>query len=49
MGEANLVFGLQNELYLKNEQMELTYFLHAGTNSCKLKGDWKFWGWVGQK
>ena len=49
MGEANLVFGLQNELYLKIEQMELTYFLHAGTNSCKLKGDWKFWGWAWSK
>ena len=29
---------------LKNEQMELTDFLHAGTNSRKLKGDWKFLG-----
>ena len=28
---------------------ENNYFLHAGTNSCKLKGDWKFWGWHGQK
>ena len=24
--------------------MELTDFLHAGTNSCKLKDDWKFLG-----
>ena len=32
--------------YLKNEQMELTDFLHAGTNSCKLKSDWKFLGWA---
>ena len=24
--------------------MELTDFLHAGTNSCKLKGDLKFLG-----
>ena len=24
--------------------MELTDFLHAGTNSCKLTGDWKFLG-----
>ena len=23
--------------------MELTDFLHAGTNSCKSKVDWKFW------
>ena len=22
--------------------MELTDFLYAGTNSCKLKGDWEF-------
>ena len=27
--------------------MELTNVLHAGTNSCKLKGVWKFWGGVG--
>ena len=26
----------------KTEQMELTDFLHAGKNSQKLKGDWKF-------
>ena len=31
-------------MYLKKEQMELTDFLHAGTNSCKLKGDLKFLG-----
>ena len=24
--------------------MELNNFLHAGTNSWKLKDDWKFWG-----
>ena len=29
-------------LYLKNEPMQLTDFLHACTNSCKLKGDQKF-------
>ena len=31
-------------LYLKNEWMELTIFLHAGTNSCKSKADEKFYG-----
>ena len=30
---------LQNLVYLKNVLMELSDFLHAGTNSCKLKGD----------
>ena len=29
-------------LYLQNELMGLTYFLHAGINSHKLKDDWKF-------
>ena len=33
MGVSNLFTGL----YLKNELMELTYFLHAGANSGKLK------------
>ena len=28
-----------NWMYLNNEQMELTDFLHAGTNLRKLKGD----------
>ena len=27
---------------------ELTDFLHAGANSCKLKGRWKFRGWCSQ-
>ena len=31
--------------YLKNEQIELTDFLHSGTNSCKLKADQKSIGW----
>ena len=39
MGMANLVSALWNWLYLKNEQIELTDFLHVGTNSWKLKGD----------
>ena len=42
MGVANLVLGLSNWLYIKNEQMELTDFLQGGTNLYKLKGDWKF-------
>ena len=32
-------------MYLKNELPELTEFLQAGTNSRKLKDDWKF-SWV---
>ena len=32
-------YGLRT-LKFKNEWMELTDFLHAGANSCKLKGDW---------
>ena len=39
MGLANLVSRLWKWLYLKNEQMELIEFLHAGTNSYKLKDD----------
>ena len=30
--------------YLQNELMELNDFLHAGTSSHKLKGDWRFRG-----
>ena len=35
-------------MYLKNELMELTEFLHAGTNSSKSKVNWKFleWAWL---
>ena len=37
-------------MYLRNEQLELPIFLHAGanasTNSLKLKDNWKFLGWV---
>ena len=35
-------------MYLKNELMELTEFLHAGTNSSKSKLNWKFleWAWL---
>ena len=39
--------GLWNlKLYLKNEQMELSDFLHASINSQKLKVDWKLLGWA---
>ena len=31
-------------MYLKNELVELTDFLYAGTHSRKLKGDWKILG-----
>ena len=33
-------------VYLKNEQMKLPDFLHAGINSHKLKDNWKFLGWT---
>ena len=33
-------------MYLKNEQTELTDFLHSGTGSRKLKGDINFLGMV---
>ena len=36
-------------MYFKNEQMELTVFLHTGTNSRKLKNDGKFLGWAWSK
>ena len=49
MGVANLVSGLWNLLYLKNKQMETTEFLHAGTDSRKLKDNWKFSGWAWSK
>ena len=39
MGVASLVMGLYNWLYLKTEQIESIDFLHAGTNSGKLKVD----------
>ena len=32
---ASLVTGLKNWLYLKNESMEWTDFLHGGANSGK--------------
>ena len=44
MGLTNLVSGLQNEWYPKNELMELTGFLRIDTDSQKLKSDQKFIG-----
>ena len=32
--------------YLKNEQLELTDFLHGDTDSQKLKTDQNFFGWA---
>ena len=49
MGLANLVSKLQNWLYLKNEQMELTDFWHAGAYSHKLIGDETIFGWASLK
>ena len=43
---ASLVTGLKNWLYLKNELIELTDILHAGTNSGKLEVISKIF-WVG--
>ena len=34
-------------VYLKNAQMELPDFLHAGSNLRKPKVNWKFLGWTG--
>ena len=38
------IWSLDSKLtvYLKNAQMELPDFLHAGTDSCKLKDNWKY-------
>ena len=35
--------------YIKNEQMEETNFLHAGTNSGKLKVDLTIFRWAWSK
>ena len=40
---------IQIHEYMNNEQMELTDFLHAGTNSSKLKVTQKFFGWEWSK
>ena len=37
MGVVSLITGLENRLYLKNEQMKETDFLHTGSNSGKLQ------------
>ena len=58
MLSANQIAWFLDELFLeskssksglKNKQIELTDFLHAGTNSCKLKDDSNFRDWHGQK
>ena len=49
MGVVSLVTVLENWLYRKNEQMELTDFLQASTNSRKSKVDWSFLVGDGQK
>ena len=36
----------KSTMYLKNKQMELPDFLHAGINSRKLKANWKCLGWA---
>ena len=46
MGVANLVTGLLNWLYLKNELMEWTNFLHTGANIGKLKVISMIYGWM---
>ena len=46
---SNLVSGLWNWLYLKNEQMDLTDFLHVDTDPQKLKAEQKFIGWTWSK
>ena len=42
MSLANLVCRPKIDSYVKIEQMELTDFLHAGTNSHTLIDDWNF-------
>ena len=46
-------FGQSGLLTLKltvfQERTDETGFLHAGTISHKLNGDWKFWGWACSK
>ena len=44
MEEASLVTGLLKLTVSQNEQMEWTDFLHAGTNSGKLKVDLMIFG-----
>ena len=39
----------KNWLYLKNEQVELTYFFHFDTDLQKLKTDQTFFGWAWSK
>ena len=46
MGVASHVMGLWDWLYLKNEQMEWTDFLHVDSDLQKLKADQKFLGWT---
>ena len=46
MAVANLVSGLWNWVYLKNEQLESADFFQAGTILHKLKDEWTFWEWA---
>ena len=48
MGVTTLVSILYNGLYLKNEQLELTDFLHAGTSYkfTQIKRCLKMLGWA---
>ena len=45
-GCGQSISGLLNLLYFKNELLELTDFLHAGTISHKLKTDQNFCVWT---
>ena len=49
MGVASLITGLQNWLYLKNELIKLTDFLHGGANSGKQKVVSMIFGWAWSK
>ena len=46
---ASHVVRLENWLYLKNEQMEWTDFLHVDTDSQKFKTAQKCIGWAWSK
>ena len=43
------IAGFLNHLFLRNKLMKQPHFLHAATNSQKLKVDWKFLVGHGQK
>ena len=49
MDVSSLMMGLENWLYMMNEQMEWIVFLHADTDSQKFKAGQKFFVWPWSK